>query len=250
MRRKIAAGNWKMSLDFDQSKNLALSLDQKLNETTGNAEVIIAPSFPFLNELNQLTSDRLSVAAQNCADAESGAFTGEVSVSMLKSIGIKHVIVGHSERRHIYGESIDTITKKTELLLNENMIPIVCVGEELSDRKKNKHFDLVRNQLQSVLDLTPSRFKDVIIAYEPVWAIGTGETASPDQAQEMHAFIRSELKSTYGKLADNTRILYGGSVKPGNADELFGRTDVDGGLVGGASLNTEDFMAIIQAASK
>ena len=248
MRKKIVAGNWKMNGDYKSSIALYNDIVSGLSDSSENVEVMLAPSFVFLSELLKMNNAAIEVIAQNCADNESGAFTGEVSASMLKSIGIKSVIVGHSERRHIYGESIRDVSEKVIQLLSNDMTVVFCIGEQLSDRNEGNHFKLVSNQLASILSLEPRMFEKVIVAYEPVWAIGTGETASPEQAQEMHAFIRKELENVYGQLAMQTRILYGGSVKASNAVELFSKEDVDGGLVGGAALNAGEFSAIIKAA--
>lgn len=248
MRKKIVAGNWKMNGDLNESISLFKALESRKDEFPSDVEVMVAPSYLYLHELANRDNSGIKVIAQNCADNENGAFTGEVSATMLKSIGIESCIVGHSERRHIYGESLRDIAEKVMILINQNMQIIFCVGEQLSDRKSDSHFDVISDQLQSILSLAPSAFDNIIVAYEPVWAIGTGETASPEQAQEMHAFIRLKLKEAYGNQANLSSILYGGSVKPSNAVELFSQKDVDGGLVGGASLNTNDFIEIIKAA--
>ena len=248
MRKNIVAGNWKMNGTFDESLALFQSIASKRNEIPDNVEVMVAPPYLYLKPMVDQKADRISIASQNCADKENGAFTGEISVGMLKSIGVKHVIVGHSERRLVYGETIRDISEKVVLVLQNDMVPVFCVGEELNDRQKGQHFDVIEKQLISVFNLAPVLFEKVILAYEPVWAIGTGETATPEQAQEMHGFIRQKLAEVYGSLVQQTRILYGGSVKPGNASELFSKPDVDGGLVGGASLNADDFLAIIKAA--
>jgi len=248
MRNKIVAGNWKMNGTFEESTNLFNAISERKDEFPKSVEVMVAPPYLYLKSLKDQKVDDVVVAAQNCADKEKGAYTGEVSVSMLKSVGIKHVIVGHSERRIIYGESIKDVSEKVVLVLQNDMIPIVCVGEELNDRQKGRHFKIIEEQLDSVLNLAPELFEKVVIAYEPVWAIGTGETATPEQAQEMHRFIRQKLSDIYGQLVQTTRILYGGSVKPDNAEEIFSKPDVDGGLVGGASMNADNFLAIIKAA--
>lgn len=237
-----------MNGTFDESLALFQSIASKRNEIPDNVEVMVAPPYLYLKPMVDQKADRISIASQNCADKENGAFTGEISVGMLKSIGVKHVIVGHSERRLVYGETIRDISEKVVLVLQNDMVPVFCVGEELNDRQKGQHFDVIEKQLISVFNLAPVLFEKVILAYEPVWAIGTGETATPEQAQEMHGFIRQKLAEVYGSLVQQTRILYGGSVKPGNASELFSKPDVDGGLVGGASLNADDFLAIIKAA--
>jgi len=248
MRKKIVAGNWKMNGNLASSKALFDDIVEAKASFPENVEVMVAPAFVFIPALLDKNEGSISIIAQNCAANDQGAFTGEVSASMLKSIGVNTAIVGHSERRHIYGESISDITEKVVMLLQHNMKVVFCIGEQLNERKSNSHFKVISDQLASIQNLDPVLYEKVIVAYEPVWAIGTGETASPQQAQEMHAFIREELRKNYGNLADRTRILYGGSVKPGNAKELFGQADVDGGLVGGASLNASDFIAIIQAA--
>jgi len=248
MRKKIVAGNWKMNMDHDEALLLFNSL-KELNESfPSDVEVMVAPSFVYLNELTHIKGSGIKVLAQNCASNESGAYTGEVSATMLKSIGVKSAIVGHSERRHVFGESIRDISEKVLMLLKQNMQVIFCVGEQLSERKVDAHFKIISDQLESVLSLEPSLFEKIVVAYEPVWAIGTGETATAEQAQEMHSFIRSKLNSVYGGQSNQTRIIYGGSVKPSNASEIFGQEDVDGGLVGGASMDAASFAEIIKAA--
>ena len=237
-----------MNGTLEESTTLFDSINSNSDKFSDNVEVMVSPSFLYLESFINKGSKSVVVAAQNCANNLSGAFTGEISVGMLKSIGVSHVIVGHSERRLIYGESIEDISQKVALVLQSDMTPIFCIGEELEDRKSGNHFDVIEKQMQSVLDLSEKQFESIIVAYEPVWAIGTGETASPEQAQEMHEFIREQLRNKYGVLAENTRILYGGSVKPSNANQIFSKPDVDGGLVGGAALNTDDFLAIIEAA--
>lgn len=248
MRKKIVAGNWKMNGDLTSSSSLFQGLSSSSNEFPNGVEVMVAPPYVYLSEFANKNDSGITVVAQNCADKESGAYTGEVSASMLKSIGVKTSIVGHSERRHVYGESIRDISEKVIMLLKQDMRVIFCIGEQLSDRKANTHFSLIEDQLSSILSLDPSSFEKIIVAYEPVWAIGTGETASKEQAQEMHYFIRQKLNEVYGSLANQTPILYGGSVKPSNAVELFDQEDVDGGLVGGAALDADSFIAIIKAA--
>ena len=234
MRKKIVAGNWKMNGLKSEAKALLSDIVEKNDSFSDDVRVIVAPSFIYLNQFAQLAADsKVEVVAQNCADKDSGAYTGEISASMLRSIGINASIIGHSERRHIYGESIRDTAEKTLMLLNQNMEVIFCVGEQLSERNAGTHFEVIDQQLEAISNLEAPMFEKVIVAYEPVWAIGTGETASPEQAQEMHAYIREQLRKSYGDLADQISILYGGSVKPGNAAELFGQEDVDGGLVGG-----------------
>ena len=213
-----------------------------------NVEVLIAPTSVHLAQAVQATAgSRVAVAAQNMHQAQSGAFTGEISASMLIGVGVEHVILGHSERRAYFGENDALLAEKVQAALDSDLQVIFCFGEELSDRQKNTHFDVVESQLRNALfDLPSSAWSSIVLAYEPVWAIGTGETASPEQAQEMHAFIRQLLDKQYGAdCAQSVSILYGGSVKPANAAEIFAKPDVDGGLIGGASLNALDFAAIV-----
>ena len=248
MRTKIVAGNWKMNNDLSETKTLRESLKSQGN--LGSTRVIVAPSYVHLAQAVSLTSDSsIEVAAQNMHEAKSGAFTGEVSPAMLSSIGIETVILGHSERRAYYGENDATLAKKVDNALDHDMDVIFCFGEELEDRKSENHFEVVKSQISNALfHLKASAWAKIILAYEPVWAIGTGETASPDQAQEMHAFIRNLIQDQYdASLADEVSILYGGSVKPGNAQEIFSKQDVDGGLIGGAALNAADFTTIIKS---
>ncbi len=237
-----------MTNDLPLTETLITSLKNQMQ--TSNAEVMIAPSFTNLwHAFEALRKHSIEVIAQNMHFAESGAYTGEVSAPMLKSIGIQTVILGHSERRTYFNETDDMLAKKVDAALKNEMRVIFCFGEELADRKANNHETVVESQIKNALfHLPASAFKNIVLAYEPVWAIGTGETASPEQAQDMHAFIRKTLKNTYGDdLANSVSILYGGSVKPNNAKEIFSKPDVDGGLIGGASLNAEDFFAIVNA---
>lgn len=227
-----------------------LITDLKKQHQTSNAEVMIAPSFTNLwHSFIALRDYPIEVIAQNMHFAESGAYTGEVSAGMLKSIGIQTVILGHSERRAYFNETDEMLAKKVDAALKNEMRVIFCFGEELNDRKANNHENVVESQIKNALfHLPASAFKHIVLAYEPVWAIGTGETATPEQAQDMHAFIRKTISETYGdNLAQQVSILYGGSVKPGNAKEIFSKPDVDGGLIGGASLNAADFFAIVNA---
>ena len=248
MRKHIVAGNWKMNNDLPQSELLITDL---LKQTkTSDAEVMIAPTFTNLKQaFDTLSEDSIEVVAQNMHFAENGAYTGEISASMLKSIGIKTVILGHSERRAYFNETDESLAKKVDAALANGMRSIFCFGEELQDRKSENHEAVVEGQIKNALfHLEADAFKSIVLAYEPVWAIGTGETASPEQAQDMHAFIRKTLADKYGNdVADSVSILYGGSVKPANAKEIFGKPDVDGGLIGGAALNAEDFYAIVNA---
>lgn len=249
MRNKIVAGNWKMNNDLAQTEDLLGNIKNQWKEKEG-VRVIVAP--PFTNLYKAFESLRkfpIDVAAQNMNENKNGAFTGEVSAQMLTSIGVKTVILGHSERRAIYKETDELLAKKVDSAFENDMEVIFCVGEELAERKAEKHFEVVKNQLEKGLfHLLADKWEKVIIAYEPVWAIGTGETASPEQAQEMHAFIRKTIAGKYSQeLADEVSILYGGSVKPDNAQEIFAKEDVDGGLIGGASLKADDFLAIVNA---
>ena len=250
MRKHVVAGNWKMNNNIPQTE--ALIQDLKRHAKTSEVEVMIAPSATNLWHASELLKGSdIEVIAQNMHFAENGAFTGEISASMLKSVGVKTVILGHSERRAYYNETVKSLSKKVNSALDNGMTIVFCFGEELQDRKADMHQSVVKDQIQSALfHLDASAFKNIILAYEPVWAIGTGETASPDQAQEMHHFIRNTLVNQYNQsVADDVSILYGGSVKPSNAKEIFSKQDVDGGLIGGAALNAEDFFAIVNAIS-
>jgi len=249
MRKNIVAGNWKMNNDLAETQELLGELKLQMVKEP-QAEVMVAPSFTNLYPTFQTLKDTpVIVVAQNMHQSEEGAFTGEVSASMLKSIGVTTVILGHSERRAHFNETNDVLAKKVQTAIDNEMTVIFCFGEELEDRKNDKHFDLVEKQLkESLFQLTKSAWNKIILAYEPVWAIGTGETASPEQAQEMHKYVRDLLNKNVGKeVAENTSILYGGSVKPGNAKEIFAKEDVDGGLIGGASLKAVDFVEIVNS---
>ena len=250
MRAKIVAGNWKMNKNAQETESLLAELSAKLPDT--EAEVIVAPTFVNLTTaVSCLENSVIQVAAQNMHYAENGAFTGEISADMLLDINVDVVILGHSERRSHFGETDDLLSKKVQTALEKNLKIIFCFGEELEDRKSGNHFNVVESQLKNALfGIEASAFKSIILAYEPVWAIGTGETASPEQAQEMHAFIRETMASKYdSSTASDISILYGGSVKPANAKEIFSKPDVDGGLIGGASLKSDDFIAIIRGIS-
>jgi triosephosphate isomerase len=248
MRRKIVAGNWKMNKDLQGGIELAKTVNRQIEDN--GVIVILCTPFIHLTEVrNVITKDSLFLGAQNCASEASGAFTGEVSAEMIKSTGAEYVIIGHSERRSYYHEDDALLNKKTKLALANELTPIFCCGEVLSERQSGIHVNVVRTQIEKGLfDLSPQDFGKVVIAYEPVWAIGTGVTASSAQAQEMHKVIRDLISEKYGnQVADNTSILYGGSCKPSNAAELFANPDVDGGLIGGASLSASDFMGIVTA---
>lgn len=248
MRKHIVAGNWKMNNGLIQTETLISELKQQTK--TSDAEVMIAPAFTNLWHAFQSTrQDPIEVVAQNMHFADNGAFTGEVSAGMLKSIGIKTVILGHSERRAYFKETDESLARKVDQALEHDMRVIFCFGEELFNRKAGNHEEVVERQIKNALfHLKADAFQHIVLAYEPVWAIGTGETASPEQAQDMHAFIRKTIADTYGEdVAQDISILYGGSVKPNNAKEIFSKPDVDGGLIGGASLKAEDFFAIVNA---
>lgn len=251
MRRKIVAGNWKMNLTFQQAKELALRLNTWTKINKPEAEVFIAPTHLYLEQLNKdLRNSEITVISQNVSAMPDGAYTGDVSAQQLLSVGTKISIVGHSERRKYHHEVNKYIGKKLTHLYENGMAPILCVGEKLEDREADKHFDVVKEQITIALERqTEENLKNnLIIAYEPVWAIGTGINASPDQAQEMHAFIRKIIGEQHGlQVAHNTTILYGGSVNAGNASDLFDQFDVDGALVGKASLDFDDFTTIISA---
>jgi triosephosphate isomerase len=249
MRKKIVAGNWKMHKNAEQTEDLLNELIAKVPTET-DVQVIVAPTFINLaSAVDHLEFTNIDVAAQNVHQAESGAFTGEIAADMLTSIGVNTVILGHSERRAYFHESDALIANKVDTALKHEMTVIFCFGEELQDRQQKQHFNLVDNQLRDGLfHINKESWSNIVLAYEPVWAIGTGETASPEQAQEMHEFIRETVRKNFGsEVADAVSILYGGSVKPENAHEIFSKPDVDGGLIGGAALKADDFVAIINA---
>ena len=250
MRKKIVAGNWKMNTTLPEGIALAKEVNEALAQATPNCDVIICVPFTHLAPVaGVIDQTKLGLGAENCADHKSGAYTGEVSAPMVASTGATYVILGHSERRQYYGETSETLREKVALALENKLTPIFCIGEVLEERESDKHFDVVKAQIEEGLfNLSAEDFGKIILAYEPVWAIGTGKTATDDQAQEMHAFIRSVIADKYGKeVADETSILYGGSCKPSNAKALFAKPDVDGGLIGGASLKAADFMGIVDA---
>ena len=249
MRKHIVAGNWKMNLTVTEADELLDELMSELEkvELPRDEQVIVCPPFPYIEMASDYANDSyFLVGAQNVSDKEKGAYTGEVSAEMLESLELDYCIVGHSERRAYYGETDKTVATKVDKLLAHGLKPIVCVGEVLEEREAGRQLEVVKTQVENGLfHLTAEQMKEVVIAYEPVWAIGTGKTATPEQAQEIHAHIRSLLATKYGKeLADEISILYGGSCKPSNAKELFACPDIDGGLIGGASLKAEDFVAI------
>ena len=251
MRKKIVAGNWKMNNGVKETSQLIRKIKKSIaNLDLNNVRVIVTPSFVNLaGAIKGAKDSKIEVAAQNMHQEKNGAFTGEISAEMLQAIGVKTVILGHSERRQYFGEDDELIARKIDAALENNLEVIFCFGELLEQRKLENHLLEVGSQLKNTLfHLKADDFKNIILAYEPVWAIGTGETASPEQAQEMHAFVRNVLAKKFGKeTADSLSILYGGSVKASNAEEIFSKEDVDGGLIGGASLIAEDFVAIIKA---
>jgi triosephosphate isomerase len=250
MRKKIVAGNWKMNLDLTEGLKFAETINTYFTAKPSKAEVILCTPFIHLAGVSEITrNSKVACGAQNCASEPSGAFTGEVSPVMIKSTGAKYVIIGHSERRTYYHEDDSLLNRKTKLALANGLEVIFCCGEVLKEREAGKHGEVVKKQLEEGLfNLTEADFRKIVIAYEPVWAIGTGLTATPDQAQEMHKYIRSLVAEKYGDaVAQDLTVLYGGSVKPSNAAEILSKPDVDGGLIGGASLKKDDFCAIVEA---
>ena len=249
MRQKIVAGNWKMNTLVCEGVELVNGIVSKMGEVPSDVRLIVCPPFTHIVSVGDaLKGSRLSLGAQNCANQPKGAFTGEVSAAMLKSCCCEYVILGHSERREYYGETSETLNAKMALALENGLKPIYCVGEKLEEREAGKHFEIVKAQIEEVLfNLTPEQMAQVVVAYEPVWAIGTGKTATSAQAQEIHAFIRATLASKFGELAEEISILYGGSCKTSNAPELFSQKDIDGGLIGGAALKADDFIGIAKS---
>ena len=249
MRKKIVAGNWKCNTTLQAGIELATAVEKQYTES-GDKDVVVVIGTPFTHITEAVkVINNIDVAAQNCAAEASGAYTGEVSAEMIKSTGAKYVILGHSERREYYNETSEILNKKLTLALENGLTPIYCCGEALDIREQGTQNEYVINQLkETIFKLSEEDFKKIVIAYEPIWAIGTGKTASSDQAQEMHKALRDAIAVAYNKdVADQTSILYGGSCKPSNAPELFANPDVDGGLIGGASLKAEDFLGIINA---
>jgi triosephosphate isomerase len=250
MRKKIIAGNWKMNNDLKETQNLITKLSSGLSGVNINCDVIVCPPYTSLSEAHSLLKDtKIKLGAQNMYFESSGAFTGEISADMLKSVGCEYVILGHSERRSIFGESDAVINNKIKKALNSGLKPIFCVGELLEERESGITEKVIERQVINGLeDITSEEMSRIIVAYEPVWAIGTGKTASPEQAQEVHEFIRNLIKAKYGEqVSENLVIQYGGSVKPDNAKDLLSRKDIDGALVGGACLKAESFIGIITA---
>ncbi|MGM9799963.1 MAG: triose-phosphate isomerase [Muribaculaceae bacterium] len=250
MRKNIVAGNWKMNTTLQEGVALAEGVNNALKGASPKCDVIIAVPFTHLASIAAvIDQNKLGLGAENCADHKSGAYTGEVSAAMVASTGAKYVILGHSERRQYYGETSETLKEKVALAFANGLTPIFCIGEVLEERENGSYLEVVKAQIESALfHLSAEEFGKIILAYEPVWAIGTGKTATDDQAQEMHAFIRNVIAEKYGKqVAEDCSILYGGSCKPTNAAALFAKPDVDGGLIGGASLDAESFMGIVNA---
>lgn len=250
MRKRIVAGNWKMNTSVAEGIELTREINQLMIDLTDDEVVVaIAPPFSHLSEISKIINPRIWLTAQNCSYEEKGAFTGEISLQMLKSVNCKAVIIGHSERRKYFNETNAELAKKVNLCLKYDLIPIYCCGEELKERETDNHFNIVEKQIsEGLFHLKDEEFNKVVIAYEPVWAIGTGVTASPEQAQEMHSFIRNLIGSKYGNnVSGSISLLYGGSCNPGNASSLFSLPDVDGGLIGGASLKAGDFLKIISS---
>jgi triosephosphate isomerase len=251
MRKKIVAGNWKMNLDYNEGLSLFSEIANMVkDEITGSQQAVICTPFIHLSSVAQLAKgyDKVAVGAQNAHQNESGAYTGEISAKMVKSTGAAYVILGHSERRQYFGEDNQLLAQKTEAALSNGLKPIFCIGETLDEREAEQHFDVIKTQLkEGIFHLSTEQFEQLVLAYEPVWAIGTGKTASSEQAQEIHAFIREEIANNYSQqVADNTTILYGGSCNPKNAADLFAQADIDGGLIGGASLKSRDFLDIVK----
>jgi triosephosphate isomerase len=249
MRKKIVAGNWKMNMDYASGISLFSEIVNMVrDEKKGEQLAIICAPYIHLNSLSQLGGTTVRIGAQNCHQKDSGAFTGEISAEMVKSVGCEYVLVGHSERRQYFAESNEILAEKTLAALKNNLSPIFCIGETLDERNNGNYFNIIKSQLsEGTFNLSAEEFLKVVVAYEPVWAIGTGLTATSEQAQEVHAFIRNEIASKYGEeVANDTTILYGGSCNPKNAAELFAQNDIDGGLIGGASLKSRDFVDIVK----
>ncbi len=249
MRKNVVAGNWKMNTTLEEGVELANQINSLLKGKTVNCDVVVCVPFTHLTSVNAVLEPELvKLGAENCSEHEKGAYTGEVSAAMVKSTGATHVILGHSERRQYFGENNEQLLAKTKLALANGLTPIFCVGEVLEERENGSFNEVVKGQVEALFELSAEDFGKIIIAYEPVWAIGTGKTATAEQAQDMHAHIRKVVEEKYGKqVAEDTSILYGGSCKPTNAKELFAKPDVDGGLIGGAALQAESFLGIIEA---
>ncbi len=249
MRKQIVAGNWKMNLEYAEGVSLFSEIVNMVrDEQKGSQIAVICAPFIHLNSLAKLGGNVVKLGAQNCNENESGAFTGETSAKMIKSVGCEYVIIGHSERRQYYAEQDAILLEKTKVALKNNLIPLFCIGETLEERNEGRYFEVIKKQIMNgLLSLSVADFSKVVVAYEPVWAIGTGLTASSAQAQEVHHYIRQQIAAHYGEeVANQTSILYGGSCNPKNAAELFAQPDIDGGLIGGASLKSRDFTDIVK----
>lgn len=249
MRKNVVAGNWKMNTTLEEGVELANQINGLLKGKKVDCDVVVCVPFTHLTSVNAvLESELVGLGAENCSEHEKGAYTGEVSAAMVKSTGAGYVILGHSERRQYFGENNEQLLAKTKQALANGLTPIFCVGEVLEERENGTFNEVVAGQVEALFELSAEDFGKIIVAYEPVWAIGTGKTATAEQAQDMHAHIRKVIENKYGKeVADNTSILYGGSCKPSNAKELFAKPDVDGGLIGGAALQAESFLGIIES---
>ncbi len=249
MRKNIVAGNWKMNTSVADGINLAKEINDTLKKESHNCDVVVCVPFTHIYPVNQVIDKNfIGLGAEDCSSHDKGAYTGEVSASMITSAGAEYVILGHSERRQYFGEGNNILAEKLALALSEGLKPIFCVGEVLEERENGSQNEVVRHQLAPLFNLKPEDFAKIVIAYEPVWAIGTGKTATSDQAEEMHAFIRQAVEEKFGKeAAENVSILYGGSCKPSNAKEIFSKPDVDGGLIGGAALKADSFLDIVRA---
>lgn len=250
MRKNIVAGNWKMNTTLPEGVALAKEVNEALKERNANCDVVICTPFTHLASVAAVIDQNiLGLGAENCANQAKGAYTGEVSAAMVKSTGATYVILGHSERRQYYGETSETLREKVALALENGLTPIFCIGEVLEERENGSYNDVVKGQIvDGLFNLSAEDFSKIVLAYEPVWAIGTGKTATAEQAEDMHAHIRAVIAEKYGnEVAENTSILYGGSCKASNAKELFAKPNVDGGLIGGASLKCADFMGIVDA---
>ena len=247
MRRKIVAGNWKMNTTVAEGVALAKEIAENMNQVPADVQLVVAPPFVHLTSVGEaIKGSKIALSAQNCANQPKGAYTGEVAANMLAGIGCQFVILGHSERRQYYGETDAKLVEKVKLALEAGLKVILCVGENLDEREAGRHFAVVEEQTVNVLyQFSADDMKNIVVAYEPVWAIGTGKTATAEQAEEIHAHIRKVLAAKFGaQVADDTTILYGGSCKPSNAKELFAQPDIDGGLIGGAALKADDFIGI------
>jgi triosephosphate isomerase (TIM) len=249
MRRKLIAGNWKMNTDFDAAMQLSKSIRESINELNVKSEVLLCPPFTnLIGVAESISGSGIKLGAQNCEHRSSGAFTGEISISMLKSVGCQYVIIGHSERRSYYGETDETVNLKVKSVIEGGLTPVICIGETLDERNSGYTFKILERQINKALtDIDVKIISSLVIAYEPVWAIGTGVSATTQQAGEAHSWIRKYIVSNYGKSAEDIRILYGGSMNEKNSTELLGLADIDGGLIGGASLKADAFLQIIKS---